>query len=272
MIDPPRIEIACGRSAKVSRTLRAPCRVLVGSSSACDLRVVGRGIRARHLAIEWDGERLVIVETLGSGPVQVDGRTVLPPFSIVGSVRVQIREAELQAFAPHPREDDPTLVMVDTDLTEVSRPPATAFDTTTRRVHLRRSRLDRVLVSARGRIAAVLLLGTLVVTLGGALRRVGTARSAVAESSGRRMPVHPQELSARRVEGTDPSSAAAAPLVPAVAAALLVSGRRDDAADAYAALATSRPGAPVFGVIARILGREKRRRVEHPSPPPESTP
>jgi hypothetical protein len=274
MIAAPRIEVACGRSARVSRTLRAPCRVLVGSSSACDLRVVGRGVRAHHLAIEWDGERLVIVKTEGSGPVQVDGLSVLPPFPIVGSVRVRIGEAELQATAPLASEDDRTLVMVDSDRTEVPPRPAMAFDTTTTRVHLRRLRLDGVLKGrARGRIVALLAAGALavVVVLPVELPRVGTGKAA-AVSGGRAAPAHSVETPGRVVEGTEPSPAVATPVVPAVAAALLVSGRRDDAADAYAALAAARRGDSVFRVLARILAREKSQRIEHPRPPPERAP
>jgi hypothetical protein len=300
----PRIDIASGRSAKVSRTLRAPCTVLVGSSSACDLRIVGRGVRAHHLALEWDGERLLILGAEDSGPVQVDGRAVLLPFPIVGSMRLRIGDAELQATAPRPLQDDLTLVMADRDATEVPPPVAPLDATTTRRVRFRRSRCEAACAgagtakarlrsaleegservraaagSAAGGLAVLLVVGLLVVTAGFVLRRAlqpaDVLLAPTAARSGDRASAPALELTVHRADATESKPSvppATTGVEPARAAALLVSGRRDEAAGAYAALAKAHPEQPIFGVLARILAREKSRRVEHPGSPPENAP
>lgn len=274
----PRIEVASGGSARVSRTLRSPCTVHVGSSSSCDLRVVGRGVRAQHLALEWDGERLVIVRGVGSGPVRVEGLPVRPPFVIVGSVRVQIGDAEVWAVAPLAPEDEPTLVMAarSDEPTEVPPPcpeGSPSDVTTTERLRPPRSRL--ALTSPRR--SAVLIVAAIVA----ALLAFGVCRPArVVQPGGSSAAVSAVSAAPLRVArsyrapASAPAPGAAAPsasgVAPATAALLLAAGHRAEAVDAYATLARLRPEEPVFGVVARILAREVHGSSAPSRVPPET--
>jgi hypothetical protein len=297
----PSVEVGCRGAGRVSRTLRTPCTLHIGSSSACDLLVVARGVRARHLALEWDGALLTIVEETESGLVRIDGRAVRPPFVISGSVRLQIGDAEVHATAPRLLlEDEPTLVL-DRDRTEVPpgrsdgptevsvRPPPPFDATTTQRVRHHRSRLDPVcgsfgaveggvrtiaksmLARLRRRIVPV-AVGVSLVAVGLVLprfsRRAAPARASAPAAVAPSGPLAPPAPVAQE----DRAVPSIPLLAPSAAALLLASGRRDEAADAYAALAKARPEDPSFGVVARILGREKKRRAPLPNVSPGTPP
>jgi hypothetical protein len=117
----PRLEIACPRASSVSRTFGAPGRVAIGSSSTCDLRIVARGVRARHAVLEWDGRRLAVIET--AGVVGILGRSVEAPFPIPRSTALEIGEAEVRVTVPEPEHDDLTLTSADDEPTLVVARP-----------------------------------------------------------------------------------------------------------------------------------------------------
>jgi hypothetical protein len=104
----PRLEITCSPAARVCRTLGAPSRVTIGSSSVADFRIVSRGVRARHVVIDWDGRALVIVEK--NGPVLVNGRSVEPPFAIVGEAHLLVGDATIWLAVPAIVDEPPTLL------------------------------------------------------------------------------------------------------------------------------------------------------------------
>jgi len=104
----PRLEITCSPAARVCRALGAPSRVTIGSSSVSDFRIVSRGVRARHVVIDWDGRALVIVEI--NGPVLVNGRSVEAPFPIVGEACLLVGDAAIWVAVPALADDPPTLL------------------------------------------------------------------------------------------------------------------------------------------------------------------
>ncbi len=109
-IEGPRIEVLRGFSEETARALDRVGVIVVGSSSLCGLRVLARGVRARHVLFAWDGRRLSVANGSEPGSVLLDGAALEDPREIAGSAVVEFGEAALRVVTgSDPADDSPTL-------------------------------------------------------------------------------------------------------------------------------------------------------------------
>jgi hypothetical protein len=198
-------------------------RTVVGSSAACDYRVVAPGVRPKHLVLSWDGRRVRVEHVFARGSVKI-GRTALQaPCALFGSVRLTVAAAVLVVNAP---VEPPGEISSEDD-----------------------TRVQRVRPGRRSVGVTALVASFVIALLAIALCARSRERKTPHAAAPRPTHVTPTNTEARAVATRIVDSS----ITPAAAAFLLASGRIEDARHMYAALASRKPADPVFEVIARSL-------------------